>query len=786
MATLSREAIAPYLAPIPGEDPCGLDERHSHPYMEAENEAKKLGGIHSDPVDWEKLLDLSEGLLKSNTKDLKLAGCMTLARYHLEGIHGLNQGLQVVVALLEEYWDHVHPKPRSSSNLRRRASPLIWLNTNLQKILLTAKTTPNAANAFSSILATTQKYESICVDRFGSQTPAFRDLLTAIEQLNQESLEASAAEPSTSVEAPSKEFTKRETNGSQQSTQADPTSLTNPDSQDNNAPHSALAHLLSPINDQAPSGSDERYSASYEQVRLEIDKLDNQLSDQQPDWEIVSELSCNLLEQSTKDLNLAAFITLSRFERNQLSGLCEGYWLVIEMIERFWEDVFPLPRSPDNFKRRATPLRWLSKHVETRLESYQVSQTDGPEIAELKKAIERFSRTTQARFGQSTPPTRQLLEKVKHLAILHDELTRTENRTEEDPPVEPQPEEQQESARANGPQEEKPEVDEPVNLSSTATKVETPSVEQAPSDLSDAMDYLSQTGDSLCTLSRKIREASPHDPLSYRLHRQALWLYITEPPPRTRGNRTGVPPLPATIREQLDLLTKQGTWDTLLESAESALDGFRFCLDLHRHVVVALQALGSSSEAIETIKGELTAFLRRMPTLIELESSDGTPLADAETKEWVRREVLRGSSERPDDEEPSDEHWWEPISQALAAANPNKIIASVQYALVQAPDQIQFAKRALKAATEVRSVPGLSMLLTHLAHDGLTHPNGNSRPMDANLEAKCLKTILRFRGDTSTSSALVVKKPHLLDSALSLGHCNLAEALPYFTPSNID
>lgn len=774
-----QDALKPFLDPLPGETPCGQDERHSHPYLEADNETKKLGGLRQEPVDWERVLELSSELLKSSTKDLKLAGCRTLALYHLQGLHGLNQGLYIIVEWLDRYWDHVHPMPRSPSNFRRRASPLTWLNGHLQKIFTSLQPTEADAPALISIQSIAKRYKSICVDRFGKQTPAFEDLLTAIDRATEaldlppEQHQAPAAPEPKEPEAPVSSSSHEPATVPAIETPESSSTNAEDNAQENPIPSDILA-LLAPISTEHPSGADERYHESFEQARGEAKKLDDQLANKTPDWELTLDLSRQLLETATKDLNLAAFITLAKYEFDGLRGLADGFLLVTELTEQFWDSIFPQPRNATNFKRRASPLSWLNKHVEKRLQAYEVRPTDGPDIARLEQVLKRYANTCNTKFEKVAPASRQLLESAHRLSIIHAELCVQEPEPAQ-APVTPEPAQDTAPKASDTPAESAPPSPEPA-----PTPLETPSVQQAPTDLSQVSEYLGQVGETLSDLSRQLREAEPTNPLSYRLHRQAIWMHLTTAPPSNAEGKTSIPPLPDQVRQQLETLLTHQNWVHLLDEAESRLDKFRFSLDLHRYVVIALQGMGKAGEAVENVKAELHALLKRMPSLLELSFSNAAPLADAETKAWIQKEVLAGSGTQASMGETGDDAWWAEISTALESDEAETIVTTMQLALRQAPDQIQFVQRALQGATQIRSVPGLSLLLAHVAHQGIQAMGSAGRPVHNTLEASCLRLLLQLRSSNPTSGAPVVKDPGILPLAIELAQRDLADALPYF------
>src|SRR5690606_16745834 len=90
-------------------------------------------------------------------------------------------------------------------------------------------------------------------------------------------------------------------------------------------------------------------------------------------------------------------------------------------------------------------------------------------------------------------------------------------------------------------------------------------------------------------------------------------------------------------------------WEALLEETESAVQQFRFCLDLNRMSHTALVGLGPShAEAATALVAEVGTLLRRMPGLVDLTAADGSPLADDDTRRWIDEHVSSApASSRP-------------------------------------------------------------------------------------------------------------------------------------------
>jgi type VI secretion system protein ImpA len=125
------------LAPITGDNPAGVSVRGEAVYQQI-----KLARFEEDDVpqgEWQRtrktadfvqVVKLATEVLATQSKDLQVAAWLTEAWTRREGFAGLTRGLQLLHALLDRFWDHVHPEPEDG-DLELRAAPLEWVELYL-------------------------------------------------------------------------------------------------------------------------------------------------------------------------------------------------------------------------------------------------------------------------------------------------------------------------------------------------------------------------------------------------------------------------------------------------------------------------------------------------------------------------------------------------------------------------------------------------------------------------------------------------------------------------------
>lgn len=119
------------LAEVPERPPCGPYLEYDPLYQELERIAagkaeQRLGNqvVPAEAPDWSELKHKSLELF-SRTKDLRVAALLTRALVRTEGIVGLNEGLSLVRAMLERYWNEVHPQ----LEIEGEHDPAVRMNT---------------------------------------------------------------------------------------------------------------------------------------------------------------------------------------------------------------------------------------------------------------------------------------------------------------------------------------------------------------------------------------------------------------------------------------------------------------------------------------------------------------------------------------------------------------------------------------------------------------------------------------------------------------------------------
>ena len=78
-----------------------------------------------------------------------------------------------------------------------------------------------------------------------------------------------------------------------------------------------------------------------------------------PDWRPVLVTAVKVIAEKSKDLEIASYLIEALVRLHGFAGLRDGFRLVNELVERFWDGLYPLP-DEDGLETRVAPLTGLN------------------------------------------------------------------------------------------------------------------------------------------------------------------------------------------------------------------------------------------------------------------------------------------------------------------------------------------------------------------------------------------------------------------------------------------
>jgi type VI secretion system protein ImpA len=146
------------LEPISETSPCGDDLLFSADF-DAIQHARRFDDPSLDQgdwvteikeADWPFVVERSTSLLKTQTKDLRLAVWLTEGLAIEDGVVGLTDGYKLITGLSERFWDHLHPLPEGD-DAEYRLGNVAWLMGRTAELLRAMPLTAAPGNLYSTV-----------------------------------------------------------------------------------------------------------------------------------------------------------------------------------------------------------------------------------------------------------------------------------------------------------------------------------------------------------------------------------------------------------------------------------------------------------------------------------------------------------------------------------------------------------------------------------------------------------------------------------------------------------
>jgi len=455
--------------------------------------------------------------------------------------------------------------------------------------------------------------------------------------------------------------------------------------------------LLKPISGGNPAGANLRYDPITDKIKearredLDVPQGQWKTTIKTADYKEVIKLCSDALAKKGKDLQIAVWLVDAHMRREGFATLAPSFIFLRELLERFWDGLYPEIEDGD-LELRAAPLEWLGTRLEepmrlvpfttnklgfaayqeSRMVGYEadantgekedtrnqrisegkltaelfdeaVDETPIPSLQETVKqlsdamtALQDLSDYCDLQFGDVAPSflkTRDAIEQISD--ALKNQLRRrgvTESTDEEpEPEPEPEPEETYEEpvAEASSGLGDDWSTVEPDEPSESAAASFSGSLSEDPEDF----------GARLAALCREYRTLRPHDTIPYLVMRAFRWGQLFNDYPNIDKDMIEEPP--GDLRRQLRKLATAGDWESVINLTEEAMEHpySRNWLDIQRYTVQGLSILGRGNASV-SVRVLFRWVLEEFPDLKVLTLPDDTPAANEETKEWIRTFVI--------------------------------------------------------------------------------------------------------------------------------------------------
>ncbi|HKG21417.1 MAG TPA: type VI secretion system protein TssA [Blastocatellia bacterium] len=126
--------------------------------------------------------------------------------------------------------------------------------------------------------------------------------------------------------------------------------------------------LIAPIPGENPAGENMQYAGLYDEIR-QARRADENLAQgvwqyelKVADWNHVIALATGALATRTKDLLICAWLSEALVKVHGFAGLRDGFRAVREMMQRFWDNLYPEIDEGD-LEARANALYWMDAQL---------------------------------------------------------------------------------------------------------------------------------------------------------------------------------------------------------------------------------------------------------------------------------------------------------------------------------------------------------------------------------------------------------------------------------------
>ncbi|HDD45374.1 MAG TPA: type VI secretion system protein TssA, partial [Candidatus Desulfofervidus auxilii] len=144
----------------------------------------------------------------------------------------------------------------------------------------------------------------------------------------------------------------------------------------------------SPIESNPPCGLDVRYEPEFEELQNEIDKLSSPTGGT-IEWSKVLELSSKILTEKSKDLLVTSYLCTALVELKGIEGFVKGLKIYKDMIENFWENLFP-PKK--RLRGRIRAIEWWIEKVGNSLKRKEIKEIPEELHKEINQLLEEIDK----------------------------------------------------------------------------------------------------------------------------------------------------------------------------------------------------------------------------------------------------------------------------------------------------------------------------------------------------------------------------------------------------------
>jgi type VI secretion system protein VasJ len=454
-----------------------------------------------------------------------------------------------------------------------------------------------------------------------------------------------------------------------------------------------LERAKTPISEDKPCGDNAREDDRYDKTKTEIMKMT--AGGAVIDWKGLRLSADALLSERTKDLTLAAYLSLALLKEYEYPGLMVGLQIIDSFLDTWWEPMFP-PAA--RIKARVQIFEWMDERLSALIGITEPKVAHADELRRcqeicntLPDKIQSLAKTQVTGFSRLRTEINQWVSKLPAPAP---------------PPPPPPPKEEPKPTDAASEKSEMKQDESTgdaassteVSASPTAPAAQAPKASgvkvEMPAAVED-IESLDQGIKAMIQIVHLLRKVDPLSPLAYRLSRILKWDNLTGPPPAGADGKTKIPPPSQQNLTMLEAQLSAANWPLLTQTAEHLfITQGTFFLDLQRYVFQGLLNQGAE-ETAKVVMFETGRMLNRFPVATNLSYLTGLSFANDETRAWAR-DAQKAALGPGGGGEEEDNEW---LSEAMKTAA--KSMAAALPKLQEAISHAENVKKVMKRQRDV-------------------------------------------------------------------------------------
>lgn len=373
--------------------------------------------------------------------------------------------------------------------------------------------------------------------------------------------------------------------------------------------------MIKPFATENVFGVNLNYDDDFETLKNEVGKIGKL------DYDLICRTSLKILKEKSKDIRVFSFLGFALLRNEDWEGFSDVYEALAVLFERDFESLYP-----DRIRAKESALKWLSENRFMEIVTNKKPESKVHDhIIRLSGSLARIKKVVESKFPNGTV----------FPEAFYDEIKSWDKNCYLEPVKNPQ-------LQFHDQKSEKSQV---LNSLSQQFGTNLETTKQAYSQIKSAASFLIQK--------------EPCNQAGYRLIRCIRWDRIEKVPPSDDG-RTLLTGPSSQQRQMFESLVAKGNWKAVLENAEStfASSANHLWLDLQRIAATACEKLGAEYLDVKiAIVGETILLIKRVPQILSLHFSDGSPFCDQTTKEFFTIGQKDDSKGNNNGNVNADSHW---------------------------------------------------------------------------------------------------------------------------------